>query len=41
MGPGGEKWLYRRADERRPEGALSLDEIDEMYESEVWGWGVN
>jgi hypothetical protein len=41
------EWLNRRAeerrpeDERRPEGVLSLDEIDEIYEREAWGWRLN
>ncbi len=33
--------LYRPTDECRPEGALSLDEIDERYVRQAWGWRVN
>jgi hypothetical protein len=38
MGPGGEKLLYLQADEHRPEAAVPLDEMDEMYERQGWGW---
>jgi hypothetical protein len=33
--------LYRWADRSRPEGALSLDEIDEEYQWQAWGWRLN